>query len=375
METIGAASAATLGYIVGNLPGAYRAYRAYSAMPPITRRRNVAATKIQAAFRGFLARKKLGLRGRGAMGRIVANRRRLHNSIVTQQKDYASQYSKRRMPNYKKKPWKRFVKKVTAVELQNAATKTVVFNDRIVSTSNAGNQQYLSFCLFGINGGSDNTGSQVGYQDMLRVFDNEPEVRQEGTGSPAIFYPSNGKLHFNTGVLDFTLRNLGEVDAEVDIYYGYHIKNTLNTNLFNQSVQSLRQHFDNSTSDPIRSGNTSVNLYQRGTTPFDCSSALSESGFHILKKTKMVVEPNRSVFIQHRDAKNHVLDMNDLSNIGYAKKKLTYEVLIVHKPSVTSVDNAVSTIGVGVTRKYGYSILSSSNQAVSAYEVNFNPGS
>lgn len=372
MQSIGAASAATLGYIVGNLPGAYYGYNAYRAMAPITRR-NTAATKIQSAFRGFLARKKMGIKGRDYMKKVVANKKKL-GSIVTQHRDFASQYVRRRMPRYKKRAWKSFVRKTTAVELKNAATKTVIFNNKIVSTSTAGNQQYLSFCLYGINGNADNTTLTVGYQDMLKVFDNEPSVKQEAVGSPAVYYPSNGKLHFNTGVLDFTLRNLSsETDAEVDVYYGYHWKDTFNTNLEQQGLSSLAYTFANTTSDAIKSGNTSVTLLQRGVTPFNCSQAISASGFKIIKKQKLCIEPGKSVFIQHRDSKNHIMNQNNLEGVGYGKKGLTYEVLIVHKPSVTSADTAVSTIGVGITRSYRYSVLANTTQAVSASNPVFDP--
>lgn len=376
MQSIGAASAATLGYIVGNLPGAYYGYTAYNnIMPPITRRRNQAGRRILSAMRGWRARGYPGGSTDQLVGQLAGMRRsarRRSNNVVTQQKDFASQYRKRRMPRRKRKIWKKFVKKVTAVELSNAATKTVVFNHRMVQSSTPGNQAFLSFCLYGVNGSPDGN-NQIGYQDMFKLFDNEPGIKQQAVGSPAANYPASGKLHFNTGVLDFTLRNLGEVDAEVDIYYGYHVKNVNNINLLTQVADSLRQHFISTTSDPIVSGNTSLGLGLRGVTPFDCSSVLSESGFHILKKQKFNMEPNKSVFIQHRDANNHQLDQDDLSTIGYAKRKLTYEVLIVHKPSVTSVDNAVSTIGVGVTRKYGYSILAATNQPSSALNPAFTP--
>lgn len=377
METLGAASAATLGYILRDERGAYygyNLYRGFRAMAPITRNRNRAATKIQSAFRGYLSRKKtLGFGNRGYMSKVVANKKKL-GSIVTQHRDFASQYVRRRMPRYKKRAWKSFVRKSTAVQRKNAATKTVVFNNRIVSTSTAGNQQYLSFALYGINGDTDNSTTYVGYQDMLKVFDNEPGVKQEAVGSPAIFYPTNGKLHFNTGVLDFTLRNLsGDTDAEVDVYYGYHTKDVGNTNIMQQNFSTLRNTFANATNDAIKSGNTSVNLGQRGVTPFDCSQPISVSGFKVIKKQKLCVEPGRSVFIQHRDSKNHVMNMNYLEGVGYAKKGLTYEVLIVHKPSVTSVDNAVSTIGVGITRKYNYSVVAGGIQSVSASNPAFDP--
>ena len=374
MENIvGSASAATLGYIWNNIPGAvygynaYQAYRASKAMPAVRRGRRTRPNKSYRRPTGsswrILPRPPARMRKPAAM-----------NTIVTRQSDHKGQYVRKRMPAYKKRPWKKFVKKITAVQLSNAATKTVVYNDKIVSDSTPGNQAFMSFCLYGINGADDDGTLACGYRDMLKLFDNEPDVKQEAVGAPAVFYPSNGKIHFNTGVLDFTIRNLSsDVDAEVDVYYGYHYKDANITNIFGQNTQTLAYSFLNVTTDPIKTGNTPIELTQRGTTPFDCSSVLSESGFKILKKQKLQISPSGSVFIQHRDSKNHILNQDDLSNIGYAKKKLTYEVLIVHKPSITISDETVSTIGVGITRKYGYSVLAPSNQAVSASNPVFDP--
>lgn len=297
-------------------------------------------------------------------------RRRQNNSITTIQKDYSTQYVRKSMPRRRKRVWKKFVKKVTAVQLGNAATKTVVYNDKLVQTSTPGNQGFCSVALYGVNGAPDGNNA-IGYQDMLKLFDNDPDIKQQAVSG--VNFPSGGKLHFNTAVIDLTLRNLGEIDQEVDVYYGYHIKNANNVNILGQISDSLYQSFVNTTSDPIVPGNTSIGLGLRGTTPFDCSSVLSESGFHVLKKQKLVITPGKSVFLQHRDQKNRVMEMDNLLGIGYAMKNVTYEILFVHKPSVSSANDELSTLGVGVTRKYGYSVLAKTNQPVSAFDPVFVP--
>ena len=372
MQNIGAASAATLGYIVGNLPGAYVGYQAYRNMPPITRRRSRAAGVIQRAAKRWRSRGYPGgATSRTLSGMRAANRR--HNSTVTRQKDFASQYRFKRMPKRRRLQWKKFVNKVTAVELRNAAMKTVVFNDKIINTSAPGKQAYVAFCLYGINGSDDNT-AQAGYRDIQKIFDNDPQIKQVAVGSPAAYYPKSGKLHFGSAVLDFTLRNLDpNFEAEIDIYYGYHVKDTSIVNAVSVVKSSLVQEFVNDDPNAIKSGNTMVRLEGRGTTPFDCSTALSSSGFHVIKKQKVLMEPGKSVFIQHRDAVNHEMDYDSLISLGYAKKKLTYEVLIVFKPTVTTSDESTATIAVGVTRKYSYTVLAGANQPQGAYDPAFDP--
>lgn len=378
METLGAASAATLGYIVGNLRGAaigYNAYRSY--MPTITRLRNRAGRRILSAMRGWRARGYPGGATEralsGMLSRNRSSRRRRRNNLVTRNKDYGTQYTKKRMPRGKRKNWKKFVKKVTAVQLSNASQKTVVYNSKIVSTSGAATQQYFTFALYGCNGNGDSN-TNVGYRDLLVLFDNEPVIKQYAVGSPAAYYPGAGKLHFNSAVLDVTLRNLGEQDAEVDVYYGYHVKDAFQADTLGITTGSLRDEFVFAKSDGIKSGNTSVDLTARGTTPFDCSWALSHSGFHVLKKQKFLMEPGKSVFIQHRDSMNHVFEAEQLTRAGYAMKKVTYEVLVVHKPSVGSTDTLTSTIACGITRKYAYSVLAQTVAPSSAVNPTFDSG-
>lgn len=388
METLGALSGATLGYIVNNIPGAVtggiigrqfgRNYN--STMPPVTRSRSMAANRIQSAFRGWRRRgypngatesllTSMGRRARRA--RFSSGRR---NSVVTKQRDYGSQYRAKRMPGWKRRGWKRFVKKVTAIEIKNAALKTVLFNDK-VSISTTG-QNFVSFCLYGINGNGE-TSTTAGYQDMLKIFDNDPQIKQSAVGSPAVYYPSNGKLQFATAVLDYTIRNVStDADAEVDVYIGYHKKDVPYFSTLQELAGSLRNEFTATNDDTIKSGNTTINLTDRGATVFECSRALSNSAFHVVKKMKFLIEPGKSVFMQHRDAKNYQLEQTDLARIGYAKKGLTYEVLVVTKPAVTVVGggDVTSTIAVGVTRKYSYTVLAGNNQAQTALKPSFNPG-
>lgn len=385
METLGAVSGATLGFIVNNNLGAYygwrigrhygRAYDERRNMPPITRSRTQAGRRILSAMRGWRSR---GFPG-GSTGRLLLslrngpNRiRRRTNNVTTQQKDFSTQYKKKKAPRKFRKQWKKFVKKVTAVEIKNAALKTVVFNNKVQNTSNAGLQNYMTISLYGNNGESDST-NYCGAQDLLKIFDNETQIAQQGTGSPAVFFPINGKLHFGSAVLDLTLRNLGEVDAEVDVYYGYHVKDTTRfSTMQTELVGTLYDEFQTNAGNVIKSGNTILNLAYRGVTPFDLSRILSSSGFHVMKKQKFMMEPGKSVFLQHRDAANHELDMNTLSRIGYAVKKLTYQVLIVHKASVSSTEQQ-STLAVGATRKYAYTVLAGANQPQNALNPTFDP--
>lgn len=379
METIGGLSGATLGYIVGNLPGAYQGYRIgryYGrTMPPITRFRARAGRRILSAMRGWRRRgypsgSTERILGGMARGRMV---RRRANNVVTQQKDYGTQYYKKKAPRRFRRQWKKFVKKVTAVEISNAALKTVVFNNRIQSQATPGKQNCFSMALYGYAGGADDINECCGYEDVIKILDNEPGVTQQGVGSPPTWVPSNGKIHFNTGVLDITLRNIMEVDAEVDVYYGYHVTDSSRESYLLEDANHLSQEFKRLREPtPIKSGNTEIKIIDRGVTPFDMSKALSTSGFHIIKKQKFLMEPGKSVFIQHRDAKNHEIDAAKYTRNSYYLKKITYEVLVVHKASVSGSELS-STIIAGVTRKYNYTVIAGTNQPRNALQPILDP--
>jgi len=343
METfVSKASGATLGYIAANLPGAYIGYK----MAPVRRRRMSTLAIMRSMKRKARSYPQ-------SQGRYVKKRRQTNN-ITTKQYDVTTQYSKKRMPYKKRKSWAKFSRRVTAVGLKNASLKTVIFNDKIVSTSNPNYQQVFAFPLYGVNG-TNVTNSTLGYNDLFKIFQNEPAVTKLSPSNA----PANGCLNFGSAVLDVTLRNLSEIDAEVDVYYGYHwkdtsLKNPANGNDTRNLIEDLNVGGQN---QPIAVGNTTLNLGERGCTPFDISYGIAASGFKVLKKQKLLMEPGKSVFIQHRDPGNRRVDWININKGGYAKKRLTYEVLVIHKPAVTNNDSAVSVIAAGVTRKYGYTIM------------------
>lgn len=350
METVAGLAGQVLGNIIGDFNGAYLgdeiARRAYRNMPPI--RRN-----IRSRIRQRYATANRNARALARAGSRLYNRRG-RNTTVTQQYDVKTQYLKKTMPKYKKKQWKKFVNKVNAVGIKNAGLKTVIFNTKIQNNSPPGGQNAFCIALYGING--TDSGQAAGYGDVQKIFVNEPAIKSSG-GTPNV--AENGVLNFGSAVLDLTLRNTGLVDAEVDIYYGYHWKDaTLENPRNGANTRNLIEDFNNgSFNQSIAVGNPTLDLSVRGCTPFELSTCISASGFKILRKQKILMTPGKSVFIQHRDPKNHRADYVNINKGGYGKKRLTYEVLVVHKPSVDASDELVSTIVCGVTRKYSYTIL------------------
>lgn len=362
MQNIAALSGATLGYIVGNLPGSYIGYK-LGKMAPIRRARSRYSSAPYPTPRSARYRKTLSYGSRstvsgsrmGSMYSALSGGSAL-NSVVTRQHDFQGQYKYKKMPRYKKRRWRRFVKKVAAVQLKQAGLKTVLFNSRDTYTNTAGTQNSFCLALYGLSGTIDNSGAWpvLGMNDMYRIFKNDPDIIQTGAAPGNV--PKSGKLQFGSGVLDFTIRNLSDtIEAELDIYYGWFKKDDDPADVKNNTNPIYK--YQTAAVDLVAGGNSQINLGVRGATLFDKPSGLSQTGYHITKKTKMLLAPGQSTFLQHRDPKNHMLDWVNIQDRGYAKRGLTFGAWVVFKPSVTASDDAVVTLGVGCTRKYSYAVV------------------
>jgi len=330
-RTVAKVSGATLGYIVGNIPGAYYGYK-LGGMAPMYRKR-------KSNFGGRKSYKK----PKGNW-KVSGSSSRRKSNIVTTQKDYGTQYVKKRMPRYKKRAWKKFTNKVKAVNRKELGLKTVVYNESVTCFTDASiAQNAVAIHLFGVRGaGASN--NRIGGNDLVRLFANDPSVAQ-GAGPSN---PSIGKFLFSSAVLDVTLHNTGDTDMELDLYYGYHRKDVISGNMVGDDFLATSLEL------PINGGvpNTTLDIQQRGVTPFDLSTGLSQSGYHILKKQKMFLRSSQTSFFQYRDSKNHTLEWNRLKQCGYASKGLTYSIMAVFKPVTGSGTN--STLAIGATRKYSY---------------------
>lgn len=339
MESLASGSGATLGYIVGNLPGAYWGYK---------------IGKMVYRKRKYFILPAMRKRAKGApTGRYMKKRPIRRNNNVTQQRDFATQYRKSYMPKYKKRSWKNFTKKVTAVQIKNAGLKTVLRNFRIVSTSAANKQQIAACLMYGNQGTTDEASALAGCRDLYRIFQNDPDITRN-LADPNNPIPISGKLTFASAVLDLTIRNLAEIDCEVDVY---HVVYQKDQDLKATGIDNPVYPFSQGEPLIINTGNTAVNINERGTTLFDISSALSATRTKILKKVKYYMEPGRSLFIQHRDPKNYVIDVQRIKNTGFGLQGVTFGIIVVHKPTVSNAENLVSTLAIGCTRKYSYTAL------------------
>lgn len=327
-------------------------YNRLSDMVRSTRRTNYAARRIQRGFRGSRNRRKSVRSGAG----------------VTFQHDSTGIYRKSYMPKYKKRRWKRFTKKVSAVSEKELGSQTRLFNSTITASNSANNDSgQVTLALY----------SQKSIKAHLNDIQN---IHADlNTGDPTALtgttkYNST-KIIYKSGVLDMTIRNTSfftdESDAkdltlEVDIYAMAMKKPArLVTTLVDDELNDFKELYKDADSETNRingSGNklTDDGQFRRGVTPFEFPYATSKYGLKIIKKSKYFLTNGQTMTYQCRDAKRHVLNL-DYHGEGFNKPGVTKLFFVIFKaiPGFvrgTGPGQITEQLTIGSTRKYMYNI-------------------
>lgn len=285
---------------------------------------------------------------------------------VTQQHDMRRVYTKRRMPNYKKKPWKRFVKKVHAVAEKDMGSRTVLFNDAVsFGNGTAGNHTCCTLALYSLQ----STNSWLSDLSQIATLEN---VGNPTAVEGATVYNTT-KYLFQSGILDLTIRNgtyknsggIGtfapEAIMELDVYELYATKDFVQSGaVYTQLSTAFNEGFN--ITDSIDGVSPGISIQQRGATPFECGAGISRFGIKITKKTKYFIPGGGTVTYQLRDPKRHVIMGRDMAiEQGVNMPKFTKFVYLIGKviPGFDvggGADQFVERIQVGATRKYLYKI-------------------
>lgn len=284
---------------------------------------------------------------------------------VTSQYDKVTQYRKKSMPKAKKRRWRKFVRKVEAVNTKSLGTRTVVFNDKLpIYSGVAGFQAYGSAALYGFCG--QDSAISVGNRDIFRMCNSDSDIMLNGTdgGNPS-------KIIFKSGIIDFTMRNTGSDGVELDLYEINVMTDATKEPSFVSTV--IESQVDTNTI-PGSTG-TALTLAQRGVTLFDLPNLISADRLKIYKKKKFFLPPGNTATHQHRDPRNHYFNADDVNIFdhpdegSYAKRKMTTLFVFVAKAIVTEEGSGtIPTVVIGVTRKYSYCI----NQSARSYDT-YNP--
>lgn len=310
------------------------------------------------------------LRRRG--GFSATKRRKFGKKTVTSGRGLTSEYDKafiyarKRMPWKKRRRWRNFTKKVHAVAEKELGTRTVLFNiGQSETNQTANNQGSLTFCLYGLQS------TKSWLSDMQYIGDLENAL--DPTASTGNRVSDNGKMVFQSAVMDLTLRNISSKDGvidneatlETDIYEISMRKDAeLGPNIFADMTDLLDSNntagiYDQNTS----SLGTAIKIEQRGCTPFEKTKSLSTYGIKIWRKTKYFLKPGQTLTYQTRDPKRHAVYKNRIlkSDAGFNYPGMTKILFVVFKavPGITVGAGAGQTqekVTWGVTRKYMYKV-------------------
>lgn len=290
----------------------------------------------------------------GAYKRRKMNYKTQYQKGVTGQHDSAFQYRKKRMPRYKRKQWKKFVKKVTAVNNKLLGTQTVLYNKQTSCTSATGEQNYTVCTLYGKDGDQSTAVNREGGGRDLRLLYDALGATQRGA-----------RILFKSGVLDVTLTNMS-VDQggvippiEADVYevtYGYS----------SDDFTSVANAFNEAKSDTQLIGATQLTETTRGATLFDFPTMLSAGRVKIMSKRKYFIPARGCITYQVRDPKNHVFPLTHIDPTtaisSFIEPGMTRGIIVIHKP-IAGYETLTSSLNAGITRKYSYVIMEDASPA------------
>ncbi|AHH31469.1 putative capsid protein [Dragonfly larvae associated circular virus-4] len=287
---------------------------------------------------------------------------------VTQQHDVRLIYAKKRMPNYKKKPWRRFVKKVHAVSEKDLGSRTALFSNTITYNNTVdGADECLTIGLYPLQ----STDPWLNDLNTITSLENQgnPTAAAGGTVDPTT------KFIFQSGVLDLTIRNAttqtGQLNPdqfnaaatqEIDIYEIMCRADFMQVSGGNKI--NLSQCFEEGSviTRNIANAPGDIKIANRGATPFDLPAALSRYGMKIIKKTKYFVPGGGTITYQIRDPKRRVSSFRDLNVEGGVNKVGWTKYLYINAKVIpgfllgTGPASFVQRMQVGVTRKYMYKV-------------------
>lgn len=249
---------------------------------------------------------------------------------VTTQFDTKLIYRRRRMPYRRRRRWKRFVRKVTAVSDKDFAQQSVVrnYSTNNISTGSTTDQQIAGFELYSFNG-DPNRDDMEAIQATALTADRE-------------------NIRFKSAVLDLTCVNTGTTSLEVDLYVMMcrrDVSTAVATTMQQQYVDAFAQQAE----IDVGIGGTLLSATQRGVTPFQ--NTLFLPYWRVLTKRKYMLSAGGTFTYQTRDPKNRYYSFS-FDNGIHAKRGWTRGVLLVFKNVPGAGVNG--QINVGVTRTYAY---------------------
>lgn len=298
---------------------------------------------------------------------------------VTRDMDRREIYRRKSMPKWKRRKWRRFVKKVQAAGDKLKGTRTYISkpNYLMENVSNTTNQTSTTYALYPVE--SLNT-----RLDLLNRIGKAENTGDQSLLEGETVYKST-KFFFKSAIMDLTFTNRSTVNSaspadddpiaafcplEVDLYEITMAKKStyLDSSGNPQILNTLSACLDYSKSSEIDNeegfAKRIFSMQSRGLSPWDFTTSLSRFGIKIHKKTKFFLDTGKYFTYQMRDHRNHVITKEKLTETqGFNMPGLTKILYVVMKPVSGVIPDIGTTEGTtrarlfcGQTYKYTYSI-------------------
>jgi len=293
-------------------------------------------------------------------------------------------YRKTNMPRRKKKRWVSFVRKVNAAAEKELGSRTVLFNDSItLGSTTSGNQCCLTLGLYTK---FNNSRGWLNDLNAIQAFEN---VGDQTAAAGETVDPST-KFIFHSAIMDLTIRNIstfqpaadgvrnldGAAAIELDLYEVQVRKDNSDQTTIYNSLSSMLNAYD---TKQIGGAGVGISITDRGASPWEMTSGLSNFGIKILSKTKYFIPNGQTITHQTRDPGRRVYVKSQLESFDDYADKNTKLYFIIYKlvPGLT-VGSTLGTyqhnLVVGTTRKYLYKI-EGMNESRERYITNaYTPG-
>lgn len=293
--------------------------------------------------------------GRTSTGTQTRTKKSIDAGGITAQYDRKNLYRKKRMPRRKKKAWKKFKSKVTAVEISNRGLTSRVFNSEMSVLVQPASQDYIAVHLYGVAGTAG--ANELGENDLATVFEYDDNLRRTGTTAPNIMTHGNASqltdsIRMQSAILDITMINPSDKLLIVDCYHLWYSQESVYANLTSVLSGGV------ATTQQVTAAGANVgsapNLTLFGTSLFDLSRALSLGCIKVMGVKQYLLGAKQVVTDQIRDSKNYTINPYYLRNVGvFAKPKYTETLLFVAR---NPDEETSASLQIFATRHYRYSI-------------------
>ncbi len=284
---------------------------------------------------------------------------------TTGQRDDKIGYRKRSMPKYKRKQWKKFVQKVSAVTLKDRGLQILKLEYGINQSVAANGQQWMFAHLYG-QAFTATSGPECGHRDLNRIATLANTRSQDyvknvgGNANPELQDKGRSNIRMQSAVLEITITNTGDHTMIFDIYHIWYKKNNTAPSATDAYSWALAQAV------PLQDGSESAvtdlvvnNLAEYGCSLFDVPTFLSKLGATVKSMRQVQITAGGVHTMQIRDPKNYNINLwnkiqqSGVNYSGYVDPKLTESYFIIGRNPKIDVSTAFN---VRADRTYRFTV-------------------